>query len=95
MLRIYRYYNKLYNNNGWLQIMLGIKKKEKKHPNDYPLLAFRLDEETKDELINAIDDLVKQLNKNRDDNTYVIRKNDVFVEALREGIKVIQKKHIK
>tara|TARA_B100001971_G_scaffold213155_1_gene245578 strand:- start:170896 stop:171126 length:231 start_codon:yes stop_codon:yes gene_type:complete len=72
---------------------LGFKKKEKKHPNDYPLLSFRLDKATKDEITLEIEELVQILNDNRDENSYVIRKNDVFVEALREGIKTIKKKY--
>ncbi len=72
---------------------IGLKKKEKKHPNDYPLLSFRLDEQTKEEITIEVEELVDVLNERRDENSYVIRKNDVFVEALKEGLKILRKKH--
>ncbi|MBL6992049.1 MAG: hypothetical protein ISR65_19860 [Bacteriovoracaceae bacterium] len=74
---------------------IGQKKKEYKKPADYPQLAFRLDSDTKEEILSSIDELVDLLNEKREDDSYVIRKNDVFVEAIREGIKALKKKHIK
>ncbi len=74
---------------------IGQKKKEYKKPSDYPQLTFRVDKETKAEISIEIDKLVEALNDKRDVDSYVVRKNDVLVEAIRAGIKVLKKSYFK
>ena len=71
---------------------IGIKKKERKRPQDYPQLTFRVTSEIKVEIMDDVEVIVEGLNNKREDQTYVIRKNDVIVEALKIGLKQLKKK---
>ncbi|MEC7276477.1 MAG: hypothetical protein VXY34_10025 [Bdellovibrionota bacterium] len=66
---------------------------KKKSPSDYPTLSFRLSSEAKDELTNLIEKAVKKANKHRSEDDYVIKKNDVIIDALKIGLERIIKKN--
>lgn len=69
-----------------------MKRTKKKKPNDYPLFSFRLKDEDKAELNVAIEKLVSKMNKTRSENEKVFRKNDVIIESLRIGLKILERK---
>lgn len=69
-----------------------MKKDKKKNPNDYPLFAFRVTDTEKGRLNESIEKLVGKLNKGRSKDEKVLRKNDIIVEALRIGLKALEKR---
>ena len=69
-----------------------MKTRKKKGPNDYPLMAFRVSDEEKEELSALIDQIVDSRNANLKDDEFKVRKNDVFVEGLRAGLRQLKKK---
>jgi hypothetical protein len=71
---------------------IGIKKKSRKKPQDYPQLAFRVTDEIKVEIMDEVEEIAEGLNKRRGEKDYIIRKNDVIVEALRIGLKQLKKR---
>lgn len=69
-----------------------MKREKLKQPNDYPVLAFRIDKATKDELETVISGLLIDLNRDRQEDEKIIKKNDVIVRALKIGLKQLLKK---
>lgn len=65
-------------------------KKYLKKPSDYPLLAFRINHSEKIKIMNEIDELVRLLNSKRNDNEYRLKKNDIFIEAIKAGMKSLK-----
>ncbi len=55
-------------------------------------MAFRLDEETKIEIMSEIERLTNLHNKEVSSEEYLFRKNDIIVEALKKGLKLLAKK---
>lgn len=68
------------------------KKREmkKKPSNAYPKFAFRVDTETKDEILTWVDSLYFQYQdrKKKDDRT--VKKNDIIIDAIRIGLQKIE-----
>lgn len=67
-----------------------MKAKKKKDPNDYPLLAVRMPEEVKTEIMAEVKKIKTMLNKSLKDGEMKFRMNDVIIEALRKGLKQIK-----
>ena len=74
----------------WIFIM-AIELEKKKDSNDYPLVAFRVSQEEKDEIMEGLEELVNIINKNKDEDEKLARKNKVFVEAIKRGIVDLKK----
>ena len=55
-------------------------------------MAFRVAEESKQELMSEIDRLLALYNENIKEDEYMFRKNDIIVEALKVGLKQLGKK---
>ena len=72
---------------------IGIEVKEKKQPNDYPVLSFRIDQEAKDSIVSEIEKIVVLLNKEKSESEYLIRKNNIYREAMLLGVSKLKKKH--
>lgn len=64
----------------------------KKNPSDYPQLAFRVTKANKERLNALIDQVQEELNQLRGDDDPFINKNDVIVEALEKGLKLMSKR---
>lgn len=69
-----------------------MKKTKKKSPNDYPLFSFRLKDSDKTDLNVLVERLVIKMNKPLGKDDRVLRKNDVIVEALRIGLKTLERR---
>lgn len=67
-------------------------KTRKKSPSDYPLLSFRASQEEKDEIMGLIDEIVKKRNQKRGESDFLVRKNHVAIEALKNGLQQMKKK---
>lgn len=65
---------------------------KKKLPTDYPMFSFRISLEDKARLGKLIGKAVKLSNANREEDDFIIRKNDIIIEALEEGLRRIIKK---
>lgn len=74
---------------------MTIELEKKKDSNDYPLVAFRVSQEEKDEIMQQLEELVEIINMNKSEDEKAIRKNKVFVEAMRRGIADIKKGYSK
>ena len=75
-----------------------IKEKEKrvkKSPNDYPKFAFRIDPESKQEISEWVDSIYYAYQDRKDEKSLVKRRNDIILDALRSGLKVIEDKIMK
>lgn len=72
--------------------MATISSKTKKTPNDYPKLSFRVDAETKEEILNWVNDIFYLFRDKKPSSQYVRRKNEIIVDALRLGLKEMEKK---
>ena len=70
---------------------MAIELEKKKDSNDYPLVAFRVSQEEKDEIMEGLEELVNIINKNKDEDEKLARKNKVFVEAIKRGIVDLKK----
>ena len=70
-----------------------MKQPRKKRPEDYSIMAFRLDENTKIELYKAIDEAHRRMNLKRGSEQKVIRKNQIIIEALRLGLKQLKRNY--
>ena len=64
-----------------------MKAKKKKDPNDYPLLAVRMTEDVKSEIMAEVKKIKAFYNKSLKDGEMKFRMNDVIIEALRKGLK--------
>ncbi len=74
---------------------MTIELEKKKDSNEYPLVAFRVSQEEKDEIMQMIDDLVEIINKHKQEDEKSVRKNKVFVEAIKRGINDIREDYLK
>lgn len=63
-----------------------MKPEKKKSPNDYPLMAFRISESEKSELVAEIKKVKNAYNKKIDKTDKKFRMNDIVVEALKRGL---------
>ena len=89
-----------YKHKGYIKMGYKIKKEtnriqkkremKKKPSNAYPKLAFRIDAETKEELLAWIDSLYCHYLDRKEKEQYTIKKNDIIIEALRIGLKKIE-----
>lgn len=70
-------------------------KTKKKTPSDYPTFGFRVSKENKDKLNKLIAKAEKLINATKTCDDYVVRKNDVIVEALEIGLERLIKKYKK
>lgn len=64
-----------------------MKAKKKKLPNDYPLLAVRMPEDVKNEIMTEVKRIKTFYNKSLKDGEMTFRMNDVIIKALRKGLK--------
>jgi len=64
----------------------------KKHPSEYPQLAFRVAKKDKEKLLKAVSDLTKKLNQQRNENGSYLTKGDVFVQAIWIGFEELKKR---
>lgn len=69
-----------------------MKAKKKKTPADYPQMQFKVDQATKDDFTHRIDRLVDLYNSKKSPEELKTRKNDVIIDALKKGLKVLEKK---
>lgn len=69
-----------------------MKAKKKKDPNDYPLLAVRMPEEVKNEIMAEVKRIKTFYNKALKEGEMKFRMNDVIIEALRKGLKQMKPK---
>ena len=67
----------------------------KKTPKDYPLFSFRLSQADKEEISDGIDELVALRNHSRSEDLKMVRRNDVIVESLKEGLQLLNRKWAK
>jgi hypothetical protein len=65
---------------------------KKKKPSEYPLFAFRIDEEKKEELNSLLEDVRETLNKKLGPEDKLWMKNDVIYEAIILGLPLLKKK---
>lgn len=63
----------------------------KKLPADYPQIAFRLSKESKERVMSLIEDIQDQRNGRRKEGEPFVNKNDIFLEALEKGLKLMKK----
>jgi len=69
-----------------------MKRRKLKHPNDYPLIAFRvLEQSIKDEIDREVKVVLKLYNKDLREGDKRFRKNDILVEAIRKGLKQLKR----
>lgn len=68
-----------------------MKREKKANPNDYPLLAYRVSQDEKDELAHEIEAIANLYNRGRKDDERKFLKNDIFVEALRKGLAMMRR----
>lgn len=64
---------------------------DRKLPSEYPQFAFRLTKAKKDELTDLVEMIQTARNKRRKEGAPFINKNDVIIEALELGLKMIKK----
>jgi hypothetical protein len=65
---------------------------KKKKPSEYPLFAFRIDEDKKEELNSLLEDVRETLNKKLGPEDKLWMKNDVIYEAIILGLPLLKKK---
>ena len=64
--------------------------KKGRRPSDYPQFAFRLTAETKERLAASVDEVTELYNKSVPPGEYLYRKNDIIIEALENGLKIMK-----
>ena len=74
---------------------MPIELEKKKDSNDYPLVAFRVSQEEKDEIMQELEEVVLMINENKNEDEKSVRKNKVFVEAMRLGLESIKSSYLK
>ena len=89
---IINYYIEDWNLSG---LSMPIELEKKKDSNDYPLVAFRISQDEKDEIMQELKKIVAMINENKDDDEKSVRKNKVFVEAMRLGLESIKSSYLK
>lgn len=65
---------------------------KRKKPTDYPQFTFRLDAKTKDKLTREVEEVTQILNSKLTDDNYMLRKNDIVIEALNIGLATLKKR---
>ena len=63
----------------------------KKHPSEYPQLAFRVSKKDKEKLLILASKITKAMNRQRKENDSYLTKGDVFVRALFIGFEQLRK----
>lgn len=63
----------------------------KKLPSEYPQIAFRLTKADKDRISEEIEAVQTLLNRRRNEGDPFVNKNDVFMWAVDEGLKILKK----
>jgi hypothetical protein len=63
----------------------------KKLPSEYPQFSFRLTKQKKEELAALVEEVQTARNKRRGDDGAFVNKNDVIIEALEKGLKILRK----
>lgn len=66
---------------------------KKKKPNEYPLFAFRIDEEKKEELNSLLESVRESLNKKIGPEDKLWMKNDIIYEAIKLGLPLLKKQN--
>jgi hypothetical protein len=66
---------------------------KKKKPSEYPLFAFRIDEEKKEELNNLLEETREALNRKIGPEDKLWMKNDIIYEALLLGLPLLKKQN--
>jgi hypothetical protein len=64
---------------------------DKKLPSEYPQFAFRVRQDKKDELTRLVESIQTARNKRRKEGDPFINKNDVIIEALEKGLRLLKK----
>lgn len=64
---------------------------KKKKPSEYPLFAFRIDEEKKEELNALLEETREALNRKIGPEDKLWMKNDIIYEALLLGLPLLKK----
>lgn len=67
----------------------------RKHPSDYPQLAFRVSAKDKKRLQELVEEVLEKSNAGLRPEDKVFRKNDVFVDALYLGLLTLKKKGLR
>lgn len=67
-----------------------MKQERKKSPKDYPQFSFRVAETEKVEIQRLVEEVCTLYNRDKTEADYVVRKNDVLVEALLKGLKELK-----
>ncbi|MGK5087034.1 hypothetical protein WDW86_05705 [Bdellovibrionota bacterium FG-2] len=65
---------------------------KKKKPSDYPIFAFRVEAQNKEDLMAMVKKVVRIRNKRVKEDEKIIRKNDVILEALASGLRAMMEK---
>ena len=68
-------------------------REKKKHPSDYPQMAFRVSEEDKKRLSDLIDSVHRLANKSVADDEKKTKKNELIVAALVTGLQSLKKEY--
>jgi hypothetical protein len=68
-------------------------KNKKKKPSEYPLFAFRIDEEKKEALNSLIEETRETLNKKLSPDDKLWMKNDIIYQALLLGLPLLKKQN--
>lgn len=73
--------------------MARTKRPTKKKPGDYPQMAFRVSAEDKARLEQLIDEVHKLANGQLESDQFKVKKNELIVDALWNGLLNIKKGH--
>ncbi len=63
-----------------------------KKPEDYDQFAFRCEKKIKTQIFSEVEKVRKILNKGLSEDERVIKKNELIIAAIFEGLKAIKKK---
>lgn len=66
-------------------------KAKKKDPTDYGLFCFRLSKSEREELNELLSKAKIRLNKDKKEDEFVIKKNEILFEAIKLGLPLIKK----
>jgi hypothetical protein len=68
-----------------------IPKDQKKLPTEYPQFTFRVSKAKKVELTELVEAIQATRNKKRKEGDAFVNKNDVIIEALENGLRVMKR----
>lgn len=71
----------------------SMKREKKKHPSDYPQMAFRVSEEDKQRLAELLEQVHRAANKKVADDEKRVKKNELIVSALFTGLEALRKRY--